>query len=78
MINIYDTSDNSLLGILDQKQLDFLIEEFEEEGTSDQDYYIDELTIEMLKSSGANEELLVFLRNCLKGREEVEIRWQKI
>ena len=77
MINIYDTSDDSLQGTISQSQLDFLIAEFEEEGTKDQDYYIDELTIDMLKSSGADEELLVFLTKALNGREDMEIRWQK-
>ncbi len=59
------------------EQFDFLAAALEEESTTDTDYYIDEATIEMLETDGADEELLDVLRSILADREGVEVNWER-
>lgn len=60
------------------QQFDFLVEELEEESTTDTDYYMDEATIEMLQDDGADDELLVALRSLLAGRDGIEVAWRMV
>ena len=48
MIQVYDKNTGVMLGTITQEQLKFLVAQLEEESTTDQDYYIDAATIEML------------------------------
>ena len=66
------------LGDLTEGQLQFLIDELEEESDSDHDYYIDAGTIDMLVSAGADAELVAMLRRAMGSREGVEIAWTKL
>lgn len=76
MIKVYDTSDNALLGEISEAQLQFMIDQLEEESARDQDYYINLPTLDLFAQRGADAELLTFLRNALGEREDMEIRWQ--
>jgi hypothetical protein len=49
--------------------LQFLIDELEEESATDQDYYIDAMTIDMLQQDGGEANLIALLRNALGARE---------
>ena len=51
-------------------------DKFEEESSTDQDYYIDLDTVDMLAEAGAPESLLEVLRGALAGRTDCEIRWE--
>jgi len=75
MINLYDTSSQSLLGEITQPQLQFLIDHLEETSLEDRDYYVDANTLEALSDAGADPELLDMLRSGLADREGYEIRW---
>lgn len=66
------------LGDLTEQQLQFLVDELEEESDSDHDYYIDMGTIEMLAGAGADAELLGVLKRAIGSREGVEIAWTKL
>ena len=50
----------------------------EEESRDDRDYYINETTIDGFEQSGADAELVKFLRYALNGRTEMEIRWVRV
>ena len=78
MIRIYDKVDNSSLGTISEEQLDFLIENLEEESSKDQDYFIDQSTIDMLVEKGMDSALLEFLRKSLGKRESMEIVWEDV
>jgi len=56
-------------------QLAFLQEQFEEEWSGDQDYYLNRATLDMLEEAGADPELLTLLRRALGGKDEGDIRW---
>ena len=77
MIQIHDKDTGSWIGTLTEENLQFLIDQLEEESGEDQDYYINETTIDLFEESGADKDLVFFLRNALNGRTEMEIRWSR-
>ncbi len=77
MIDIYDAGDGKKLGAISEVQLQFLIDQMEEEDTEDQDYYISQDTVDMFEADGADAGLLAFLRKALGGRQDMDIRWDR-
>jgi processive 1,2-diacylglycerol beta-glucosyltransferase len=75
MIQLHDAESGTPVGSITEEQLQFLMQELEEESERDRDYYISVETIEMLESDGADPELVQVLRAALKGRDGVELRW---
>lgn len=76
MIKLFDRETASEVGSITEDQLDFLIANLEEEGTRDQDYYIDGKTIEMLVEKGMDSELQALLKSALGKRKDMEIIWE--
>lgn len=77
MIQIHDKDSGARIGTLTEKQLQFLIDQLEEESGEDQDYYINETTVELFEENGADKALIALLREALNGRTEMEIRWSR-
>jgi processive 1,2-diacylglycerol beta-glucosyltransferase len=77
MVQLLDTETNKPIGTINDAQLKFLVDELEEESESDQDYYIDAGTLEMLEADGGDPALLTLLRSALGTREGMEVRWVK-
>jgi hypothetical protein len=69
-----DTGDE--IGTIDDKQLQFLVAQLEEEHDDDKDYFIDRDTLELLSDNGADPELLALLEKGLAGDEEMDIAWE--
>ena len=63
----------SQVGELSEEQLDFLIDNLEEEWPEDRDYFINRPMLEMLKARGADSVLLHMLSEALANRDEVDI-----
>ena len=77
MIKLYDAATGAPLGEVSEEQLQFLQDQFEEEWEGDQDYYINETTVDLFEQRGADKALVTLLRSALKGRTEMEIRWSR-
>ena len=77
MIQLHDKDTGALIGPITEEQLEFLIDQLEEESGDDQDYYINEDTIDVLEETGADKGLVSLLRRALNGRTEMEIRWSR-
>lgn len=77
MINLHEKETNKPLGQISEEQLQYLIDNLEEEWLEDQDYAITPLLLEYFESQGADTELVSLLRDALGGREEIEIVWSK-
>jgi hypothetical protein len=77
MIRLYDTETGDKIGQISDDQLQFLIDNLEEESLEDQDYYLQRATLEMLENQGADPRLLEVLRKALGDRDGVEIRWSR-
>ena len=65
----------SQVGEISEDQLDFLIDNLEEEWSNDRDYFLNRAMIDMLATRGADAALLQLLREAIGDKEEVEILW---
>ncbi len=77
MIQIHDKDTGARIGTLTDEQLQFLIDQLEEESGEDQDYYINETTVDLFEENGADKALIALLREALNGRTEMEISWSR-
>ncbi len=77
MIDLYDNETQSLLGQITEVQLRSLIDNLEETGRSDRDYYLDVSTLELLEEEGADAAVVQLLRDALRDREGMEVRWEE-
>ncbi len=77
MIQLSDADTGAPIGTITDAQLQFLIDQLEEESSGDCDYYINAVTLDMFATNGADPALLDTLRRALGSREDMEIRWSK-
>ena len=77
MIEVHDKETGARVGSITAEQLKFLIDQLEEEHATDQDYYINQATLELFASRGADGDLLDLLREALGDREAMEIQWSR-
>jgi hypothetical protein len=77
MIEVYNTKDNTLIGTLTESQLQFLIDNLEEESMEDQDYAITAMTLAYFEELGADPALLKMLSQALGSQDELLIRWDR-
>lgn len=76
MITLFDKQSDRRLGEISEGELQFLIDELEEENLHDRDYYIDAPTLDYFATRKATPHLLALLREALGLSEGLEIRWQ--
>ena len=76
-IRMFDNDTGADLGELSEAQLQFLIDQLEEESSDDQDYYLNPRTIALLKNQGADPMLMKLLHDAIGDKEGVEIRWER-
>jgi hypothetical protein len=77
MIDLYDNETNRLLGSITESELQLLVDALEEESSKDQDYYINQNTIDMIADGRASDHLLQLLRSALGTADGVEISWKR-
>jgi processive 1,2-diacylglycerol beta-glucosyltransferase len=78
MIQLRDKESGSVLGSISEDDLQFLIDNLEEESEDDVDYYLNRSTLEMFKEKGMSPALLKVLENAFGGREDIEIEWSRL
>ncbi len=76
-ITLYDNDSGTRLGEIAESDLEFLIDNLEEETSDDQDYYLRREALVMLQERGASDRLMGILRSSLGERPGLEIRWQR-
>jgi processive 1,2-diacylglycerol beta-glucosyltransferase len=76
-VTLTDSGTGRLVGRITEDQLQFLIDELEEESSEDRDYYIDAATVDLLAGAGADADLLDLLKRAIAGRDGVELRWTR-
>jgi processive 1,2-diacylglycerol beta-glucosyltransferase len=77
MIELFDVQSGSKIGDITEDQLQFLVDQLEEESFDDQDYYINPATLDHFEEKDADPELLTLLRNALGENDSMDIRWQQ-
>jgi len=76
-IRILDKDSGAYLGDITREDLQLMIDQFEEESSTDQDYFIDAATIDLLHDAGASPALEKLLRDIVGTSEGVDIRWEE-
>ena len=78
MPSLYNKDTKALLGQISEEQLQVIIDRLVKESADDQDYYIDQTTLEYLREGGADEALLALLAAHVPpaGEEGIEIEWR--
>ncbi len=77
MVYIYDKATSDLIGEIGDEDLQFLIDQMEEESTKDQDYSITNMEIAFFAENGASSQLVDLLRKALGEKSEVIILWSR-
>ena len=77
MIQLNDKETGAFIGTITEDNLQFLNDQLEEESEEDQDYYINEATLDIFEENQADKALIALLRGALKGRADMEIRWSR-
>ena len=73
MIDLYNASTNQLIGSITDADLQVLVDALKEESLQDQDYYINQATIDLLADGRATIHLMELLRQALGSSEGVDI-----
>jgi hypothetical protein len=77
MIQLRDKATGAAIGDITEEQLQFLIDQLEEESDEDTDYYLNRTTLNLLKEKGADVALLKLLEDALGDREDMDIEWSR-
>jgi hypothetical protein len=74
MIQLYtehpDTYERQIIGAITEAQLDFLVDNLDEEFDEDEEYFLIRETIDDLKTQGADNHLIAMLEKALVGTPE--------
>lgn len=77
MARLYRVDTGETIGQINETQLQFLVDMLEEEDEEDQDYFIDQDTLELFSDNKCDPELLLMLENAIEdGEEGVDIAWE--
>jgi hypothetical protein len=76
-VSLTDVASGALLGEISDEQLQFLVDELEEESADDQDYFIDSATIDLLEKHGGDAELIAVLRNAVGTGNGLDVAWTR-
>jgi hypothetical protein len=77
MIKLREKGTDKPIGNISEEQLQFLIDELEEEWLEDRDYSITKLLLNFFESREAQPELVALLREAMGDRDEMEIIWSR-
>jgi hypothetical protein len=77
MVRLYESESGDLIGTITAAQLQYLVDQLEEEDSEDRDYYIDRATLDWFDEHGVDPALEAQLREALGDREGMDIRWTK-
>ena len=77
MIHVTEKGTNVPLGTISEEQLQYLIDQLEEEWIEDQDYSITPMLITAFEMGDADPDLVKILKDALGDKEEVVIVWRR-
>lgn len=77
MPRLYRVDNGETIGQITAEQLQFLVDMLEEEDDEDQDYFIDQDTLELFSDNKCDPELLAMLEGALEdGEDGIDIAWE--
>jgi hypothetical protein len=75
MIKLLNAETNEEIGEITQAQLNYLVNDLEEESAEDTDYYINVDTLDFFERDGVDPQLVALLRKALGTNPDMDIRW---
>lgn len=76
-VRISDKASGNNIGTVSREEFQFLVDQLEEESSTDADYFIDSATIDMLEDNGGSATLVAMLRAAVGETEGIDISWQQ-
>ena len=76
-VHLFDLADGHEIGLLTDTQFQFLADHLESEDPDDDDYYVNQATLETFQTQGMDPTVLSLLTRAMAGRGEMDIRWQR-
>ena len=76
MPRLFRLDNGETIGTITDKQLQFLVDQLEEEDEDDKDYFIDRDTLELLSDNGADPELLELIEKAMGDDDEIDVAWE--
>ena len=78
MIRLHEKETGVFVGTITDAQLQFLMDQLEEESADDTDDYIDHATLDLFEEMEAEADVLALLRQALGTREGMDIVWSSV
>ena len=78
MVKLYEKRTRRYLGRISDEELQFLIDNLEEESLTDTDYYISRATLELLKEKGMSEGLAGLIQGAMGQNDDTEISYERV
>ena len=78
MIHLSDKDTGAVIGTVSAEELQFMIDQLEEENLADQDYWLNRDTLDIFKEQGADAHLLGLLETAMGEQEEMKIAWAEV
>lgn len=75
MVMLFDAHSDVRIGEVTEEQFAVMHTWLEEEAAEDDDYYINEATIQLLQEKGADAALIAVLQRAIAATGEADIRW---
>lgn len=77
MITLSLKERGTVLGTIEESDLQLLVDQLEEEHSTDTDYYVCPSTIDLLEEGGASASLVAMLREAVGAAEGVDVCWRR-
>ncbi|MEX0735653.1 MAG: hypothetical protein WD944_08210 [Steroidobacteraceae bacterium] len=77
MPRLYEKQSGAFLGTVSDADIQSLVNQLEEEHQTDEDYFVDSATIDLLEEAGASASLINLLRSAVGNSEGIDIRYEK-
>jgi len=78
MIQLSNKENGAFIGTITEDELQFLIDQLEEENLEDRDYWLNRATLDLFREQNASENLLKLLETAMGDNDELEIVWTEI
>ena len=76
MIILKNKATGEQIGVLTPEQLQYLLDQLEEESSDDHDYWLNRAEVEILKEEGADPALITLLEQALGEADDMDIEWE--
>jgi inactivated superfamily I helicase len=77
MPRLYNIESGELLGTVSEEDIQKLVSRLEEEHSADNDYFINQATVDILEEAGASAALIAMLRQAVGASEGLEVRYER-